>query len=222
MSEDGSRTWRRNGWRAMLPTDGVDPRALAETIPGPSTEAFAALARETQTILSVPVLEYVPISDQFFNAFVLIGPDGKTLAHYRKLNPWPLVESGWAAKGDRSLAVAETPVGRLGVLICYDIHFIRELELCPRIDTLLFSSAWFDLAGSDFFGTELPGIAKEFGINIVAANWGVSKKQRWHGYGESCVIDRSGDVLARAQRTFGDQVVRAELNCSRRDAKAQR
>jgi predicted amidohydrolase len=101
----------------------------------------------------------------------------------------------------------DTVHGRLGVLICYDIHFEVPKLKAMGVDTLLFSSAWFDTPGSDFFQTQLPEMAREFEINIVAANWAVSKRQRWHGYGGSAVIDRKGKILAQAGAGFGSQLI---------------
>jgi predicted amidohydrolase len=209
MSEEAAQTWRRPGWPAMLPLTGVDPLSIAETIPGPTAEQFSALAADSKTYLSVPILERR--SDDLFNSVILFDPDGQMLLHYRKAHPWPYVESGWAAAGDRGLQTIDTPFGHLGLLICYDIHFELPNIKARGVDTLLFSSAWFDLPGSDFFRTELPQRAAEFELNIIAANWNVSKKRKWHGYGDSTIIDRTGRVLACAKRRAGDQIVLTEV-----------
>src|SRR6185369_14304452 len=78
MSEDGSTAWRRDGWNSALPLAGVDPRGVAETIPGPTSHYFASLARETKTILTAPILEHDRKADRFYNAVLLIGTDGQT------------------------------------------------------------------------------------------------------------------------------------------------
>ena len=54
--------------------------------------------------------------EKVFNAAVLIGPDGALLLHHRKLNELEIGRAFYA-RGDR-LGVAETPFGRIGVMIC--------------------------------------------------------------------------------------------------------
>lgn len=56
--------------------------------------------------------------EKVFNAAVLIGPDGGLLLHHRKLNELGIGRAFYA-RGDR-LGVAETPFGRIGVMICAD------------------------------------------------------------------------------------------------------
>lgn len=56
--------------------------------------------------------------DRLFNAAVLINPEGQILLHHRKIHEIPFARALYS-KGDR-LGVAETPLGRLGVMICAD------------------------------------------------------------------------------------------------------
>ena len=56
--------------------------------------------------------------DQLFNSAVLISPDGDVLLHHRKLNELTMAHLLYAC-GDR-LAVAHTPLGSIGLMICAD------------------------------------------------------------------------------------------------------
>ena len=206
MSDDLKQTWRVGNAELTPGLSGVDPKDAAETVPGPSTKFFGDLARQFGIYLTVPLLEVDRKTDLYYNTVVLLGPDGGTLIHYRKVNPWPWAEQGWASEGNLGHAVADTPFGRLGVLICFDIHK-QAAELAKlKIDTLLYSVAWVDDKDSDWFPKRLPEIASAHGFNIVAANWTVEKREpepAWHGYGQSTIIDANGEIVKDVHQRNG-------------------
>ena len=199
---------------------GRSPAAAAEPVPGPSTRKFASLARELGIYLTVPIVE-VERSEldepgdegrRYFNTVVLVGPDGKIALHYRKLNPWPFAERGWATAGDRGLVHVDTPYGRLALLVCYDINYeplnLRDLG----VDTLLYPIAWVDRPKSPWFGSGLPRLARDADINIIGANWTVPRRPSWHGYGQSLIVSRSGRLLAQARSDTAEEIVYAEID----------
>ncbi|HOD80395.1 MAG: Formamidase [Planctomycetes bacterium ADurb.Bin126] len=214
MSTDLKTTWVLPGWPVTAGLAGLHPGKFAETVPGPSTDAFAKLASELGIYLTIPLLESDPKSGRFFNTIVLAGPDGKLLLHYRKLNPWPFAERSWATPGDRGHQYVDTPFGRLALLICYDINFEPARLKKAKIDTLLYCIAWVDVAGSDWFEKRLPSIARENDMNIVGANWtlpGSPAAPDWHGYGKSRIISRAGQILARPKSDIGNDILYATL-----------
>ncbi|GAG47205.1 unnamed protein product, partial [marine sediment metagenome] len=168
---------------------------------------------ELNIYLTVPLLEVNRKSGLYYNTSVLMGPDGRMLIHYRKRDPWPWAERGWATPGNRGNPVVETPFGRLGLLICYDIHDQAEVMGRKRIDTLLYSIAWVDSRRSDWYAVRLPAIARTRGFNIIAANWTVPKDPapKWHGYGQSRIIAASGKVLAKVRDDLAEEIVYSEL-----------
>lgn len=216
MSHDIRLTWQVGGRAVSDELTGHSPAAVAETVPGPSTEQFAALARELGIYLTVPILEGDPPTDRYFNTVVLVGPDGKQLLHYRKLNPWPFAERGWATRGDRGRAVVDTPYGRLGVLICYDINFEPAAMEKEGIDHLLYSIAWVDDPGSDWFEKRLPAVAREHHFSIIGANWSVPDTAGWAGWGMTRIIAADGRILARVPSDLGSAIVYADLPIPRR------
>jgi predicted amidohydrolase len=139
------------------------------------------------------------------------GPDGNLALHYRKLNPWQWAERGWATPGDRGLPFLDTPYGRLGLLICYDIHTQPPKLHEKQVDHLLYAIAWVEDQGSDWFEKKLPGIARVNKLNIIGANWSVPNRPDWHGYGQSSILGSDGRVLARAKSDLGNEVVYADL-----------
>jgi len=217
MSHDIRLTWQAAGQQVTKGLQGVSPQSVAETVPGESTLVFGDLAKELRIYLTVPLVEVVPEGKKYFNTLVLMGPDGKIALHYRKLNPWPWAEHGWASPGDRGQQFLDTPYGRLGLLICYDINFEPPKLKENRVDHLLYAIAWVDESGSTWFSKALPDIARKSNVNIIGANWSVPDQPGWHGYGQSEIIARTGQILARAKSDLGDEILYADLPIPRLD-----
>lgn len=185
----------------------VSPKDAAEPVPGESTRRFGALAKELEIYLTVPIVE--SHEGRLYNTIVLVGPDGAIAAHYRKRNPWPRIEKTWATPGDLGLPTVDTPYGRLGLLICFDIHF--EAARLKGIDLLLYCIAWVDEKDSRWFDEDLPAIARENDFAIVGANWTVPTVPAWTGFGRSRIIDRRGRIVAKAKSDLAEEVLYADL-----------
>jgi len=211
LTADLKTTWRVGD--APLGEDlfGVDPKDVAETVPGPSTTEFARLAAELGIYITVPLVEVDRKTGRYYNTSVLVGPEGRILIHYRKRDPWPWAEESWATPGDRGNPVVDTPLGRLGLLICYDIHDQAEVMGRLKVDLLLYSIAWVDDQGSGWYDHELPAIAVLNGLNIIAANWTVPERPDWFGFGQSRIIAADGAILARARDDLANEIVLADL-----------
>jgi len=223
MSSDLRAAWQLENHNVTKGLTGISPEQIAETVPGPSTKAFASLAKELRVYLTVPLLEVDPKSGNCYNTVVLIGPNGKLLLHYRKINPWPFAECGWASKGDRGNVFIDTPCGRMSLLICYDINFEPPNLKKLGVDHLLYPIAWVDSKDSTWFEQKLPNIAKENNINIIGANWTIplGLKADWHGYGHTLILSRDGTTLAKATSDTEEQIVYAELKIPPKHAKPQ-
>jgi len=104
---------------------------VAETIPGPSTKAIAKVARQTNThiIFGMPELSEKTHAT-LHNTAVLVGPNG-FIGKYRKMYlPTHSVfeEKRYFRPGYHS-AVYETNLGKIGLIICYDIYFPEVVRL---------------------------------------------------------------------------------------------
>lgn len=103
--------------------------ALAETVPGPATQALARLARDRDLYVVFGLNERDP-SDRkrLFNAAAVVGPEG-ILGTYRKVH---LGEPPWVTEGitftpGTALPLFPTRFGPIGVQICFDFWFNPEL-----------------------------------------------------------------------------------------------
>jgi len=213
MSSDIKTAWQVPGREISDDLKGVDPKDAAETVPGASTKFFASLADQYGIYLTVPLLEVDRKTKKYYNTSVLLGPDGRILIHYRKRNPWLWAEKGWAEEGNLGNPVVDTPFGRLGLLICFDVHEQFKVMSKLKIDTLLYSIAWVDDHGSDWFSRQLPARTKECGFNLIGANWTVPKNPEptWHGYGKSLIVSSRGKILAKAVNDLAEETLFAEI-----------
>ena len=100
----------------------------AETIPGPSTEYFASLAKQHDLHIVAGLIERD--KHLIYNVAVLLGPDGEMIGKYRKVTlPRGEIEGGIMPGND--YPVFDTRFGKVGMMICYDGFFpevARELS----------------------------------------------------------------------------------------------
>jgi predicted amidohydrolase len=92
---------------------------FAEEIPGPSTEVLERECRRLGQHVVCGMLERD--RDALYNSAVLIGPDG-LIGTYRKTHLPFLGVDRFVVPGDE-FSVYETPLGRIGLEICYDLRF---------------------------------------------------------------------------------------------------
>jgi beta-ureidopropionase len=97
----------------------------AESVPGPTTERFQALAAELGLVMVLPMYEREQ-EGVLYNTAAVVDADGSYLGKYRK-NHIPQVKGFWEKfyfrPGNLGYPVFDTAVGRIGVYICYDRHF---------------------------------------------------------------------------------------------------
>lgn len=107
---------------------GTNYAAVAEPVPGPSTEYFGRLAREHRLHLVAGLVERD--GPLIYNIAALIGPDGNFLGKYRKIClPRGEIEGGITP--GHEYPVFKTSFGTVGLMVCYDGFFpevARELS----------------------------------------------------------------------------------------------
>ena len=103
-------------------TENVDLCALAEPIPGPSTEFYGALARELGIVLVTSLFER-RAAGLYHNTAVVLERDGSIAGIYRKMHipdDPAYYEKFYFTPGDLGFHLIDTSVGRLGVQVCWD------------------------------------------------------------------------------------------------------
>jgi predicted amidohydrolase len=181
--------------------------AGAETLEGPTLAALRQLARELRVLLVAgSIAERVDAPGKTANTSVLVGDDGAILAAYRKVHLFDVdipdgaryQESETVVPGGEAV-VADTPLGRVGLTICYDLRFP---ELYRRLSAagaeVVFIPAAFTLfTGKDHWEVLVRARAIENLAYVVApAQVGRHSANRLT-FGNAMVVDPWGTVLAR-------------------------
>ena len=112
-------------------TEDVNIFDLGETIPGPSTEHFGALARELNIVLVLSLFEK-RTAGLYHNTAVVIERDGSIAGKYRKMHipdDPAYYEKFYFTPGDLGFEPIQTSVGRLGVLVCWDQWYPEAARL---------------------------------------------------------------------------------------------
>jgi len=182
--------------------------AAAETIPGPTTSALTEMCRKAPSGAPDAVGPYVVVgllerdepTHRVYNTAVLVGPEG-LVGRYRKAHLPLLGVDRFATPGDTGFRVFETPLGRVGIAICYDLRFpeaMRALAL-EGADVIALPTNWPD--GSQNAPEYVTRTrALENRVFVLACNRCGEEIGFWF-FGRSQITDPNGHVLAEAEAT---------------------
>jgi N-carbamoylputrescine amidase len=188
--------------------------ALAEPIPGPSTQALGKLARELKVVIVASLFER-RAAGLYHNTAAVLGPDGEIAGLYRKMHipDDPLYfEKFYFTPGDLGFRSIATPYGRLGVLVCWDQWYPEGARIAALsgADLLVYPTAigWhpsekaeYGAAQLDAWRTIQRAHAIANGIYVAAVNRVGYEGPPDHGlefWGSSFVADPFGQVIAQA------------------------
>jgi predicted amidohydrolase len=175
---------------------GDEALPFAEEIPGPSTEALERECRRLDMYVVCGLLERD--GDALRNAAAFVGPDG-LIGTYRKTHLPFLGVDRFVVPGDE-LPVFDTPLGRIGIEICYDLRFPEVTRtLALRGADMVAHPTNFPMAAK--VQTELITVARaaENRVYLLTANR--VGKERWGEFcGWSQIVDPYGRRLAEADQ----------------------
>jgi predicted amidohydrolase len=170
--------------------------ANSEPVPGPSTERIAQLARRDNLHVVVGLLERA--GERFYNSAALVGPQGVVAVH-RKAHLPLLGVDRYVAPGDLPIRPADTPLGRIGMLICFEASLpepSRALKL-HGAQLIVLPTNW-PARGAQTSCEHLPTVrALENHVNFVAVNR-VGREGEFDFLGGSSIVDCDARTLARA------------------------
>jgi beta-ureidopropionase len=181
----------------------ADSLSLAEPVPGPTTDLFSALARETGAVAVLNLFERE--GTRTFDSSPVLDADGSLLGVVRMVHIMEgpgFHERGYYAPGDRESFVHDTRAGRVGVAICYDRHFpeyMRGLRLAGAELVVVPQAGAVGEWTEGIFEAELQVAAFQNGYFAALVNR-VGREGELQFAGESFVVDPDGRVVARAPR----------------------
>lgn len=186
-----------------------------EPIPGPTSDRFVELAKRYGCHIVVGMPEVDPLDDLYYNSAFLAGPLGLVGVH-RKTHPY-IAEPKWAVCGDLEHQVFDTPIGKIAILICMDIHFLETARVTALAgaDVICHLSNWLaERTPAPYWINR----AYENGCYLIEGNrWGLERGVQFSG--GSCIIEPDGSV--QAARDSGDGIVLGHIDLARVRAERQ-
>ena len=200
--------------------EDVDQFDQAESIPGPSTESFGALAKELGVVIVLSLFEKRAVG-LYHNTAVAIEKDGTIAGKYRKMHipdDPAYYEKFYFTPGDLGFNPIKTSVGTLGVLVCWDQWYPEAARLMALAgaEMLIYPTAigWESTDPEDEKARQTEawmisqrGHAVANGLPVVSVNrvgWEEDPSGATNGiqfWGNSFVAGPQGEVLAKLSNT---------------------
>lgn len=202
---------------------------LAETIPGPSTEAFQKAAKKNKAAVIVPIFEK-RAAGVYHNSVVVIDSDGKIAGVYRKMHipdDPAYYEKFYFAPGDLGFKSFDLKAGKVGTLICWDQWYPEgaRLTALQGASVLFYPTAigWhpyekkqYGKAQRDSWITIQRSHAVANGVYVASCNRTgfekpLSEQAGVEFWGSSFICDPQGVILAEAS-TDREEILLAEID----------
>jgi apolipoprotein N-acyltransferase len=166
---------------------------------GPVPQSVRDVVRKHRRYLIAGGMKLLP-GEKFFDTAFVIAPDGRDLFEQPKSVPVQLMDDGLPAP-DRH--VWDSPWGKIGIGVCYDISYARVMDdfvrqgaqgiIVPTMDP----AKWGQYERRMLHGRLAPVRAAEYGIPIFGV---------WSS-GESQLVDRRGRIIATANYPGQGQMI---------------
>lgn len=215
--------------------EDVDQFDLAETIPGPSTDALAQLAKSLNVVIVCSLFEK-RAEGLYHNTAVVLDSDGSIAGKYRKMHipdDPGFYEKFYFTPGDQGFEPIDTSVGKLGLMVCWDQWFPEGARLMAMAGAqmLIYPTAiGWDLYDTkeeqarqlDAWITIQRSHAVANGVPVLSANRvgfeadpkATEKEQGIAFWGNSFITGPQGEFLAHANHQH-EEILHAQVNLSR-------
>ncbi len=194
-----------------------------KTAPPPETHPgillFSSLAKELNIWLLAGSFAIKTAPDKLSNRSMLFSPDGKIAAQYDKIHLFDIDLPGGEhyresdiIKAGTQTALAETPLGKVGLTICYDVRFAYLYRKLAQEGASIITvpSAFTVPTGRAHWEILLRARAIETGSFIIAPAQSGEHENGRKTWGHSMIVGPWGEVLAEAGREPG--IVMADIN----------
>jgi predicted amidohydrolase len=201
--------------------DAGEARSLAEPDDGPTTRGWAELCARHGIVIVGGFCE-LDADDRLRNSAALVDPEG-VRAIYRKAHLWDR-ESEIFVPGDKPPAVVDTELGRIAVMVCYDLEFPEWVRLPALHGAQLLAAPanWpaVQVAPGQVAG-EIVRVQADACVNrmfvAVCDRTGTERGVDW--IGGSVIAGLDGERLAGPPEDGGEALLLADLDLGRADDK---
>lgn len=187
---------------------------------GPLQAALSALAERLGIWLvagSLPLQTYV--DDKTTNTCLVYGPDGRQVVRYDKIHLFGFQkgdesynESATFVPGQQPVTF-DTPFGRVGLGVCYDLRFPELFRALHQVDLLVIPSAFTVPTGQAHWELLLRARAVENQCYVLAPAQVGSHADGRKTWGHTLMVDPWGEVLSCLPK--GEGIICGELNAKR-------
>jgi predicted amidohydrolase len=179
----------------------------AETLDGPTLSAVREVARQRKVfVVAGSIAEKLDDPRRTANTSALVADDGAIVASYRKIHLFDVnipdgaryAESEGVLPGDK-VVVAPTPLGRIGLSICYDLRFPELYRRLSELgaEVIAIPAAFTLFTGKDHWEVLVRARAVEnFAYALAPAQVGRHSPTR-QTFGNAMIVDPWGVVVAR-------------------------
>jgi nitrilase len=198
----------------------------AVTVPGPATARLGKAALQAGAYVSIGVNELV--GSTLYNTQLWLAPDGEVLGLHRKLMPTGGERLVWGFGDGSTMPVFDTPIGRLGGLICWENYMpLARYAMYSQGMEVLVAPTWDN---SEMWVPTMRHIAKEARIHVVGVTFCMRGSdvpedipgrdelyggdEDWLARGNSCIVGPDGDLLAGPLEEK-EGIVTAEIDLER-------
>ena len=209
----GSRTHEGREWFRRY-------AAAAIAVPGPETARLGEIAAEHAMTLVIGVIERD--GGTLYCTALFVGPDGSLLGKHRKVMPTAMERLVWGFGDGSTIGTVDTPVGRLGAVICWE-SYMPQLRLAMYAQGIqLYCAPTVD--DRETWLPTMRHIALEGRCFVLSANQYARRSDYPDDYpvaaddpdavligGGSCIVDSFGRVLAGPARD-GEAILVADID----------
>lgn len=156
---------------------------------------------------SVPLISQMP--DKIFNSCLAYDDTGEQVARYDKIHLFGFshgnerfAEEKTIKAGDKVVAI-DSPFGRIGLSICYDLRFPELYRMMGKIDIILAPSAFTAITGKAHWETLIRARAIENQAYVIAPAQGGYHVNGRETNGDSMIVDPWGGIMNRLSRGPG-------------------
>ncbi|MDP2560715.1 carbon-nitrogen hydrolase family protein [Psychrobium sp. 1_MG-2023] len=182
-----------------------DVKAIAEEAGiGPMQQALCQLAEKFKVYLVAGTIAIKAPDGRHFAASLLISPQGKILAQYNKIHLFDVdVADGFGSYREsdnthpgRDICVVETPIGRIGLAVCYDLRFSALFKAMAeqQADIIVLPSAFTKPTGQAHWELLVRARAVENQCFMIAANQSGLHQNGRETWGHSMIVSPWGEV----------------------------
>lgn len=198
--------------------------AAASPLDGPILRRYLDLAQENSLWLSLGGFQEFCSTDpnRLQNCHVIVNSTGEIVSTYRKVHLFDvevfqgpvLKETSFTVPG-KELVACDSPAGRLGVTVCYDLRFPEMYQLLAwhlGAQIMLVPSAFTVATGKAHWELLLRARAVETQCYVIAAAQAGRHNEKRESYGHSIIIDPWGEVVGKLEDPHATGIATAEID----------